>query len=381
MSLTEFAGDCAIIMNGQAVSIVKDYSVSIDLLTQPSKFTVTLGHSGLAADLMAEFPPGTSFELQIAGTTQFRGKTDGWGLQGDSGTTLVLMGRDNMAELVDATAKADKSFSDVSIEDIVKWALTEVYGAGNFQLESSDEANRKAMSNAGAKGKVTKSPSKLKSATSANRKVQVKFGMSLFAEFLKPQLDRTGLFLFAAQDGVTFILTELSAAQAPAFRIQHRRGDPTNTVVRPVFQNDTSKRYAAFEVWGRRGASSESRTPVKGRYVDQEMTDWGFKKVKYITDDKCVTPEQCEALARRRAAESRRANRQLAYTTAGHKTIGVNGSTMIWSPNMVCKVDDEEIDLDAPHLVEGVQFEGGEDKTTTTIKLLRAEDVLFGEEA
>lgn len=379
MSLDGIAADVRVILDGQEIVIVESYSVNIDMMTQPAQFSCSVGNGAVARELMDRFPPRTAFELQIAGTSQFQGFTDGWSVSGAAGNTTVnLAGRDSLATVHDATAKADKTFTDVSLEDLVRFVLDETLGAGKYTLAS--DSKRLAMANAKGKAKKAKT---LKATTEANRKVQLKLGMRLYGEFLKPQLDRAGVFLFSTQGG-TFILSELDPDQTPLYRLRHRRGDAANTVESFSFSNNTAGRYMACEVWGRRGGGDEEvRAPVKGRFEDAEMKALGYTKTLYVDDPKCLTIQQCEFLAKRRIAEANRAAWRLEYTVGGHTTQQTGGGgtgQVIWIPDTLVDVDDEELGITGPHYIEGVTH-SGQPGMTTTLKLMRLQDLVFGEAA
>ncbi len=390
MSLDGPNNEVRVILAGQEVVVVESYRVATGMLTQPAAFSMSLGHGRVVRDLMKKYPARTDFELQIAGTTQFRGKTDGWVVNGSSaGTSPSLIGRDGLAPVYDGKVKAEKSFADVSIKEIVEFVLTEVLGAGNFTLAASNKANRQAMSKAGSGGAALSGSPNLASAssadtqftaaaTSANRKIQAKLGEFWYGDFLKPHLDRAGLFLWCSQGG-TFLLSELEPNQAPLYRLKHREGAPGNIVESFNFMNDTSRRFAAFEVWGRRGGGKEERTTVTGRFVDQEMTDLGFTKIDTHPDPKCTTIDMCQKLARRRCAESRRNGWKLSYTVGGHTTREAGGSrTVIWIPDTIVDVDDDELGIFGPHYIESVEHNAAP-ATTSTINLMRPQDVVFGE--
>lgn len=381
MSLDGLTSDVRVILGGKEIVIVESYNVAIDMMTQPAQFSVQVGNGAVALELIERFPARTEFQLQIAGTTQFSGFTDGWSVSGGAGNTSVtLTGRDTLAAVHDATAKADKAFKDVSLEDLVRFVLDETLGAGKYTLASDGNDKRLAMANASGKAKKAK---KLKSTSEANRKVQLKFGMKLYGDFLKPQLDRAGVFLFSTQGG-TFILAPLEIDQTPLYRLRHRRGDLKNTVESFTHSNNTTGRYAACEVWGRRGGGGkEDRKPVKGRFVDEEMTALGFTKTLYVDDPKSVDIQQCEFLAKRRIAEANRSGWQLSYTVGGHTTQQTGGGgtgPIIWIPDTLVDVDDEDLGITGPHYIEGVTHAGQPDMTTT-IKLMRLQDVVFGEDA
>lgn len=409
MSLDGSNNEVRVILAGDEVIIVESYHVSISMFVQPAKFSVVIGNGAVARELLDKYPPGTPFELQIAGTTQFIGKTDGWAVSGAAGnTSITLTGRDALAPVHDAFVDAEKTWTDISIKDLVDFVLAKVLGAGKYTLAASNSAARKAMSNASGKGKITKSAKKLKAATvtasgsadvsatelatfsdkgvftkaavSGNRKIQATMGKRWYGDILKPQLDRAGLFLWCSQGG-TYLLAELDPDQAPLYRIRHRRGAVDNIVESFSYTQDTADRYASCTVWGRRGGGKEKRTKISGTYVDDQMTEAGITKVMHISDDKCTSIEQAEFLAKREIAKTRRDGRRLSYTVGGHTTTQAGGTqTVIWIPDTVVDVDDEELGLQFRAYVESVEHSGSP-AMTTTISLMSCKDVVFGEEA
>ncbi len=380
MALDPANNEVRVILGGGDIHVVKSYRVSIGLLTVPARFSLELGHRDVVRQLMDVYPPGTDFELQIAGVRQFVGKTDGWNVRPSSeGTTLELIGRDALAALHDATVTAEKTFVDVSIVEFVRSQLDEVYGAGKYKLLASNDANRKAISGTTSKGQAAGAADFDASAQSANKKIQAKLGMRRYAELLKPHLDRLGLFLWALGNG-DFVLTKLSAKQAPLYKIRHRRGAIGNVIKSFSFRHTTDQRFSKCQVWGRTGGGAETRTKVSGEYVDQEMTDLGFDRPLVIQDDKVTSIEKAEFLARRKIAETRRNGWQLSYTVAGHTTIDVDGDVAIWGADLVVDVDDEELGIFGPHFIESVEH-AGDPFMSTTIQLMRPEDVVFGEES
>lgn len=405
MSLDGLNNEVRVILGGSENFTVEGYSVSISVMTVPAKFSVTLGHGRVARELMEKFPPGTPFELQVAGTRQFVGRTDGWNVSPSNGTTLELSGRDSLAPLHDACVPSEKTYTDVSFEQMTRIALDATIGAGKYTLTASDAANRRALANTSAKGKATKSSQALTKAqagsqgpnvpedaknikidpgifvpiaTSANRKLQAKLGMRWFADLLKPQYNRVGLFMWSTGDG-NFALTTLSVKQPPTYKLRHRRGSPDNIVKSFQFHNDTASRYSRCEVHGRRGGGTESRSKIVGTFIDDEMVSLGFDRPLIIEDLKCTTLEQAEFLARRKIAEQRRDGWSLSYTVAGHTVVDADGdSGSIWAPGLTVDVDDEELGISEVLYIHTVEHRG-QPHMETVITLMRPSDAVFGE--
>lgn len=418
----DFGNDVKLILGGREALIVTNYSVRLSMLTQPAEFRVSLGHSAVVRQLIDRYPPGTPFELYVAGARQFKGQTDGWSVSGSAGTSFELHGRDTLARLHDSCVEAETSYKDVAYVDLVKAALDKVYGASSYTLVSSNDANRKVMSGTSGSGSARPKNSKKTqagigivgrvaegalpdddnpdnskltdrgvdivgrvaeaaiAAPGAQRKtIQAKLGMRWYAEFIKPQLDRAGLFLWAAESGDFFILSALNTDQAPICRLSHRRGERGNLVKAVAYSNDTRPRYSRCEVWGRRGGGKEPRSKVSALFADEEMAALGLERPLVVQDDKTTSIKQAEFLARRRIAESRRQGWKLAYTIGGHKLPLVNGrGEAVVVPDSVIEVNDEEIGVHGNFYVETVEH-ASRPHAETSITLMRPEDVVFGE--
>lgn len=391
-----------IVFDARESLIVERYQVQMAMLTQPATFQIQIGHSDAAAKLLREVPPRTPFELFIAGTRQFAGFTDGAAVPQAAGTSVVLSGRDTLAPLVDAFVTSAKTFTEISVVDLVKWSLDQVYGAGNYRLIASNAANAAAKSNAGKKNKTLKNAAKLTAQTSAQqgpvvpeaaqgagiddlfiprataaKKVQAKVGMRHYDGLLKPQLDRAGIFLWATASGNNFVLSELRPKQASSYGLKFQRGSRGNIQISRDFANDTSRRYSKATVYGRKGGGKESRTELKGEFVDDEMVAWGFDRPFVVEDEKCQTSEQCEFVARKIIGETRRSGWRLGYTVSGHTTKLYDGGVGIWTTDTVMDVDDEEIGIREPLYIESVEHVG-EPHMETRIRLMRPADCIFG---
>jgi prophage tail gpP-like protein len=386
MSVNSPANRVQLILGGSEVFIVESYAISMGMLAQPCAFAIELGNNVIARDLMRRFPPNTPFALRVGEVPQFQGRTDGWTVNGGSdGTTLLVRGRDCLAQLTDAYVDSERSFSDVTFTDLTGQVMDIVIGAGKWILLGLNDANRKVQT--GASPKVTEPAPDLggdsiSEPNGQQKTLQAKMGTRWLGDFLKPQYDRGGLFLIATSNELdNFILSTANANQSPLYRIRHARGAIDNVVKSVTFKNEPTARYSSCEVWGRRGGGNEARKKVFARIEDPEMIAFGFKKPWVIKDDKSTTVKQAEFLAKRKMAEARRATWSLSYTVSGHTTPTIEGNhTAVWARDTVVEVDDQELGLQGPFYVESVEFRGAP-QAETTLNLMRPEDVIFAEEA
>ncbi len=381
------------------VHIVEHYEVKMSVMQQPAAFTLRLGSSSTAAEIIAKYPPGTQFELHIgpaghrsqvqSGVVYSRGSPSGHFSQ------VELRGRDYLAVLYDDEIQSEYTFAEKTYFELTRKVLDivglrETGGAfPKFILNFSNDSNRQLISRvATAKPKsagelVTQIET---GATAGAGKVvyqtlKSKVGTRWY-DFLQQQYKLAGLFLWATGEG-NFVLTRPRADMAPTYKIQRQRGAIQNhgNVVECRFQDDTTNRHSEVIVHGRGGRGKSGRGGIYGHWVDTEMRAYGFANVRTIQDDDVKSNREAEFVARKTIAEERRAGWQLEYTLSGHVTPSVvaKDSTAVWCPDMVCRVDDEELNIHGNYYIEHVTFARGP-QTTTTVTLMRPEDLIFADD-
>jgi len=385
----EEANRIELVSDGIPILYSESYEVILGILQQPAAFCLTLGAAVPVRELAELWVPGTPFELRIGGAAQFSGRSDGYTLgKGEGGNRCSVRGRDTLATLNDAFARTEQGFSDASFLDLVNAAMTEAYGlSGAPTVIFSNEANRKAITKAPVEqdsGPVALArviarglgfELKLASKAAQSKKLQLKMGQRWLSDFLKPEMDRAGLFLWAAGDG-TVMLTTPNTAQQPTFRLFRRNGK-TN-IIDGEYKNEPTARFSRCEVHSRAGGAADARTKIFASYEDQEMVGWGFDRPLCISDPKSKTIEQAEFLARRKIIEARRGAWSLSYTIAGHALPNLyNGEMSIPAPDVVFEVDDDEFGISGKFWAEAVAHRRNPHRTTT-IQLMRVEDVVFG---
>lgn len=393
---------------GQTLKVAQSYEIRQSVLQQPGEFHLRVGQgptikefiqrtSAMVADKKkAPFDPNTDFSMKIAGNPYMTGKTDGYRAEGSVGATeLTIFGRDLLAQLHDSHVEESKSFTDATYTSLVKEALTAV-GLNASKLDSSgqkDLANRKIQSGVPIRSLLPSReideiladvPGKGLGQTTAaiSQVIQAKAGERWF-EFLRRYLDRAGLMLWAGADG-SFILSSPDPMQDPIYRVERQRGQTRNqvNVINADLLYDARPRFSFINVYGRGGGRIKGRTKSKGNTVDDEMVNilgYNVGRGMIIRDSNCQTLGQAQLLARRKRAEQARHGYQLVYTLAGHSTTALNGNRAVWTPNTTVHVIDDEFGLDRNFWIESVEFRRSP-QTTTTLRMMRTEDVLFGSE-
>jgi prophage tail gpP-like protein len=385
----------ALTLGEETISITESYEVRASVLTQPAAFSINLGHGGVALELMQKYPPKTKFKLTVNDIVVQTGLVDGVSSDDNSGATTVnFRGRDMLARLYDAFLPSEESFQEATYTDLVRKHLDAV-GLKSAKITASNEANRKAIT--GSKV-VELAPSEIEADLRIDADVDIrkeikgtkkviyatlkaKLGTRRY-EFLKTQLDRAGLFLMAAGDG-NFIIFRPTAKQEPVARLVRQRGVSLKpgSILRHSFRADTSRRHTKCIVYGHGGGRNFGRSKNRGEFVDEQFSavlGGEDAQVLVIHDNDAKTPKQAEFLARRRIAEDNRDANELTYTLAGHSAPGYNGGSIVWAPDTVVEVEDYELGIRGIRYVESVTMNRAP-QTTTTIRLMRPNDLVFGE--
>ena len=373
---------------GQEIVLSQGYEIQMGVLSQPGKFSLTVGHSGLVVDLMRQFKPQNEFSINVNGRKVMTGRIEGHSGKGPA-TTLALSGRDALAPLFRNHIKSQLTFKEVTYAELVQRALT---ACGiTSELVASNDANRKAIT---GKSEITKTETQEVTAADGTstsgvttktvlsyKTIQAEIGPTWW-DFLREQLDRAGLCLWASFDG-KIVLSKPTTAQEPIYRIV-KQFEPGGAVAAVNFtdyeyRNSTESRYAECIVYGKAGGGKEGHQPISGSFTDTEMTSYmgGRPNVLSIRDKNAKTKEQCEFLARRRIAEINRNQIALAYTIPGHSTIGIGGKRIVWCPDTIVHVTDQALGIDREYYIERLVF-SRKPQTSTTIHLMRPEDMLVG---
>lgn len=199
-------------------------------------------------------------------------------------------------------------------------------------------------------------------------------------DFLQEQYKLAGLFLWAGGDG-KFVLSRPNANQAAAYQITRVRGNSRDqtTIIDARHDDNTAQRHSKATVHGRTGKGKKGRNRFFGEFEDPEMIAFGFQKTIVEYDDDVKSDVEAEYLARRRIAEQRRSGWQLEYTVSGHRVESLFGQGLVvWAPDTIVRVDDEELNLHGEYYVEAVTF-ARSPETTTRLTLMRPEDLVFAE--
>jgi prophage tail gpP-like protein len=375
-------------------TIVESYEVKISTFQQPSAFALRVGQSETTAALLKKFVPGKNFVLHVGETKIQTGTIYDCGVPSMRSTLVELHGRDYVARLFDDDIQDELSFDDKTYYDLTRRVLNVVglrEEATRFKLFTSNEANRALVSRARNIKKRSKKPGaqiveEIQTGVGAGggklvqTQIQANVGTSYYS-FLQDQYKLAGLFLLATADG-NFVLFQPNADQEPAYKVIVQEDQPRGPgrAIDRTFNNKTTQRHSACIVYGRGGTGTEGRHRIRGYYVDEEMSAYGFDHVRTVYDQDVKSEEQANYVARRWIAEERRQGWQLEYTLSGHilpSTDGTGGY-LVWAPDMVCDVQDDQLDIHGKFYIQEVTFRRNP-QMTTTISLMRPRDLVFAE--
>lgn len=403
-------------LGGESLKITENYEIRAGIFDQPSAFAIRLGSSQTAAKIISRYPSNTPFQLLLNGQPAQSGFTDGFTTGDSSGATMVtIKGRDLMARVTKAYVRAERGFSGLTYAELNEEVLSLCFGytapdAKNFRLEVfpytrvngglfvSNDANRLRMT---GKQRIAVTPPETDvdfditqdvhtvfgnfvEGTSRDiyKTLKVNCGTKWYENFLKPQNDRVGLFLWAAAAG-GFILSTPNGNQSPSYQITRLRNGEKGLgkVKSACFENDTANRYSKWVVVGRGGPGRNFGHPkTLGEFVDPEIAElFGSEDgaINTFEDNHSDTVAKCQFLARRRCAEANREGWRLTYTVSGHSTEGVFGRAN-WAQDTVVAVDDRELGIAGNFYLESFTMNRNPE-TTTTLRLMRPKDLLFGE--
>lgn len=380
-------------LGGEEVLVAESYDVRMSWFRQPSVFALRTGWGGTALDLREKYPPNTPFELSIGGRVQYTGRIDAVNAEQSAGATEVtFQGRDDLAPLHDAYATSDRSFDGDAYDTMIS-KLLDAAGITGYTLIFENDNNRDRKTGLQVPADTGKLVfGKQRAQRKQKNAGQLKVGEPFYG-FIKKELDRAGLFLFAAADtgnGPTFIISEPNGTQAPIARILRRRGLLRNqvNVISASLKNDTSKRYSEAIVFGRAGDPKTGQQPVRGSFIDNEMIAYGYPRSRAITQrvDKVSSVDQANYLARKLIAEQRRDGWSYTVTVSGHSVPALNGRSAndraVWCVDSLVEVTDDELGIAESLWISDVTFkrdEGG--GTTTELIFMRSQDLVFSAES
>jgi prophage tail gpP-like protein len=375
----------AIQLNGDDLIYCQSWNLEESILEQPARWSVRMGFGDVAVDLYWAYPPNTPFQISIYEKPQLTGFLDGRRLrqQGNAGTELIVSGRDALAEIQGAKITTAQSFAGTSYQGMVQRVL-EAVGLDPNKLGTNNDANRQSKVGASVPAGTPFAITDIVNATAND--LQTRPGEN-WLEFLRRHLDRAGLFLWSAGDG-TFVLGTPNFNQPPSYRLARTATQDSGqtNILGHELNDDTTNRYSSYGILARGGGRKHGRVKAVDNFIDHEMQDdppggYGFDRPYYLVDHHSQSTEQVQYMARRKCAEDRRKGWFLEYSFAGHTLPYADGNgsqRAVVIPDTTIDVQDDFLRISGTFYVETVKRRR-DPGTITTIRLMRGEDLVFGE--
>lgn len=382
--------ECRIQVGDFPVNIFTEYEVRLGVFDQPCSFSMSLGSGELAASLLKRFRYNSPFQLLIAGRRQFAGYTDGFQLNVKSSATEVsVFGRDIVARLADSFHEKDASYVAATHRDVIAKALDELDVTKPFSVErpsiiaSNAETRYVRTGNSGAVDNdewETEIQKPVGTVGNAVVTMRAKTG-ERWLDLILRHLKQDGLFIWSSTNG-DLIVGRPNYHQAPCVRIQRTRNQfpRINTVLSTRYRVDLKPMHSEVVIFGRTSGRKYARSTAKGAYTDDVLVDQGIHKVLVLQDVDVTSTAAAEAIARRHLSEGRREGFLLEYEFAGHTATGIGGGTIVWAPDIVVDVQDDELGIHESMWVESVTHRRKNGGTTSVIRLLSADALIFSDE-
>lgn len=374
------------------VHICSSYDVSSGIFNQPSTFGAQLGDGSLTAKLLKQYPANTPFQLLVGGAPQFSGYIEGRGSEGSAtqGTELRLHGRSILAKLLTDLEK-EASFNGKTHRELVEKAISDLliikpFTSGPPSVLSSNADARKARTSSNIAAYDADDWNSILEQPAGNEGDAYPVLRTKLAEkyldLIRKHLRTVGLFIWDSPAG-DIIIGRPNFRQKPSARIHRLIGRvPTSNIERHRYFEDYSHRFSEVVIYGKTTGRKYNRTTVSGAFVDEAINNLGIRKVKVLRDVNVTSIAHAEAIAKQHLAAGRRASFTLEYTVRGHSTANIlTGGTMVWAPDMVVDIVDEELGLSSSYYLENCRYTRNLSGTHTTLKLLEIDSLIFGADA
>lgn len=341
-------------IDGRRIERFLSYTIEADIYTADDAFSLEVAH------LESAIKRGQKCEVYVNDTLELTGIIDRCSKRYDKrGLTCRIEGRDLMGLLVDSYCEEFPTIEGKKLSELAELLLEKVPFINRKNIEYQENIVGKL------KGKKKTVDEPLIGFMDTPQKLsQIEPGMTVF-EVLKTYAASRGLMFFAKPDG-TFVFGRPKAKGEPAYELICLKSGIGNNVLEGEEIDDISKRYSKVKIVGQQQGREEfglDAGKVNSPPGIVEDPDFPFYKPYVATDNN--DSQSPELHARFIMEQQRHQGYQLHYTVQGHSQQGNN-----WQINELCKVRDEELDVDQQLLIYGRTFiRSRAAGTTTRLKL------------
>lgn len=168
-------------------------------------------------------------------------------------------------------------------------------------------------------------------------------------EFLDRHAQRNGLLMQMDPKG-RLVFCGLQYDQQPSYRLVRRiEGNRNeNNILTGGRRQDASDIYKTVLVYGRTKNDDKTRSPFKGRAVDESMP---FEKVLQLHDNSIRSKDDAQTRAEYELGKSRQGADVLEYTVFGHSANG-----LVYATDTIAHVDDQVAGVNGPFYVTSRTF-------------------------
>lgn len=379
------SSDVQLTIAGQEIGYIQSYDVQVGVFAQPATFTITCGWGQSAGKLIQNVTPYLPFKLRVGEKPCFSGRIGKISVREGEGTEVVISGKDNLGDLFRYKVDRDLKFTKTTYVGLLRDVLTQIGVSPQIILgDAASIANKRAGAPVRRYGivlnPVTDEFEIKESISSINSSVVARLG-DTFYTFLKTYFDRASLFLWSGTDG-EFILSRPNTKQESIYQIVRNRDQ--NSLANRVnaklveYTQDIEDRHSQIRINARVGSAKSGRTTFIGSVTDEEILSYGLKNFRSVRDKNSNNPKQADDMAKRILAEERRKGTRLIYVVAGHRTKSLKGGEVIYTPDTMINVKDEELNIDEPWYIEDCRYQrNGNSGTTTQLTLVKPKYMVF----
>lgn len=344
-------------IDGREIKNFTGYAIGGDLFNAADTWTLILANPGFRVRSGVPAQLYVNRELEMTGLID----TPIHGYNKREGNTIRLQGRDLMGLVVDTYCEEFRSIQGVTIKALAEYLLYGKRIFKNSKWQGVDILDRKKIvvpekvTGGLARQKKTKTDpvAAIMGGSTPHAHSQIEPGMTVH-QVLSQYAAARGLLFWSAPDGtMTFGVPKARGEGEPLYTFTNRKDGRGNNIENASLYDDTGRRWSRITVVGQAQASAGDGTDTsKVNAPPGIATDAGFPFRKpYVTrsNNDAQTPAM---QARAIRDKMRRDGWRLDITVAGHSQGGHN-----YRYNELCRVCDEDLDLNGVYLVYGRTFE------------------------
>jgi len=361
-----------ILEDGTPLDRWDSYSIDTDFLTPTDGWSFTVGGEEAYVANIGQLQPDYRVQLYVDGMLQLTGFIDNVSMSStpEGGLVTTVTGRDILRPLCKANMPPDFKVDGLTIEALVESLLPYYYKQGQPNLITDSQSQRSLLDVAASVKPKDRAAmlKKLVERTRANP------GDGAF-EFIARNIRRFGLWLWAMPNG-DLVLGGPEYEQAPAYKIQRRRGERSVAYPSATYERDRTQTPSFISVRAKTTAKEWAKGEVFGA-IDMGARDHWFVEPAYMQNDSATTMEECYAFALQELTRLTESSEVYTCTAVGHRD---HETGNMFQVNTIATIEDDILGVRGDFWVSRRTFRkdlgGG---TTTELRLVPKGSIQFGE--